>query len=116
MAKAICNVTTVRLMDTLQETARNRDSQRVTEKEMLKDGRKETLKEKAKERTEPVTIVGRKDIWRTVVGKAKDGQKEMLKAKAKVSNGVGKAKVLTKLTTVSEKPKWLQKLTLVQYG
>ena len=53
----------------------------------------------------------RKDIWQTVVGKAKDGQKEMLKAKAKVSNGVGKAKVLTKLTTVTEKPKLLLKLT-----
>ena len=83
---------------------------------MLYDGRKETSKEKAKERTDPVTNVGRKDIWQTVVGKAKDGQKEMLKAKAKVSKGVGKAKVLTKLITVTEKPKRLLKLTLVEYG
>ena len=38
------------------------------------------------------------------------------KAKAKVSNGAGRAKVLTKLITVTEKPMPLLKLTLVEYG
>ena len=115
MVKATCSVTIVMVMDTLQETARNQSSQRVTEKAskqraMAKDGRKEMLKEKAKERPEPVTIVGRRATLQTVVGKAKE------KAKEKASNGVGKAKELMRLTTVTEKQKLCQKLTLGEFG
>ena len=115
MAKVICNVTIVRVMDTWQKTANNPDSQKVMERAnkqmaMAKDGRKEMLRERAKERPEPVTIAGRRATLRTVVGKAKE------KAKAKDNNGVGKAKVLMRLTTVTEKLKLLPKLTLEESG
>ena len=52
--------------------------------------------------------MGKRAISQTVVGKAKG------KAKAKASNGVGKAKVLMRLITVTEKQKLCQKLTLVE--
>ena len=114
-AKATCRVTVVVVMDTFPETVQTQGSQRVTEKAnkqmaMARDGRKEMLKEKAKERAEHVTIVGRRAISQTVVGKAKG------KTKGKASNGVGKAKVLMRLTTVTEKQKLCQKATLVEYG
>ena len=83
---------------------------------MLKDDRKETPKAKAKERADSVIIVGRKVILQTVVGRAKDGKREMLKVRAKVNNGVGKAKVLTKWITVTEKLKLWPKLTLEESG
>ena len=116
MAKATCSVIIVRVMDTLQGTAHNRSNQRVMEKEMLKEDRKETSKEKAKERADSVIIVGKRAILRTVVGKARDGKRETLKAKAKVNNGVGKAKVLMKWITVTEKLRLWPKLTLEESG
>ena len=112
MAKAICNVTIVKVMDTLQETASNRSSQRVTEK-----ANKQMLKEKAKERPECVTAAGRRATLQAIA-----------KAKAKASNGVGKAKavgqakavgkakVLMKWITVTEKLKLWPQLTLEESG
>ena len=118
MAKAICNVTIAKVMDTLQGTASNRGSQRVTEKANKQANRKKVgRKERAKESPELVTTVGRKATLQSIA-----------KAKARASNGVGKAravgqakevgreKALTKLTTVMEKQKPYQKSTLVESG
>ena len=122
MAKAICSVTIVMVMDTLQEIARNQSNQRVTEKvNKQKVGRKEKLKGKAKESPEPVITAGRKATSRlTAKAKAKashGASNGVGKAKAVgQAKAVGKAKVLTKLTTVTDRPKRSLKLTLVEYG
>ena len=115
MAKATCSVTVVVVMNTFPETVQTQGSQKVTEKAnkqmaMAKDGRKGMVKEKAKERPEHVTIVGRRVTSQTVVGEARG------KAKEKASDRVGKVRVLRRLVTVTERQKLCQTLTLVESG
>ena len=124
MVEAICSVTIAKVMDTLQEIARTRSSQRVTEKankqmNRQKVGRHEMLKARAKERPECVTAVDRRaTLQSTAKAKASHGASNGVgKAKAVgQAKAVGKAKVLMKLTTVMKRPKRLLKLTSVEYG